>query len=140
MSERYYLASRYTGSSLSLAEYGEIVKAEDEKWRKSYLASINPRSKTEVKEGTAPRRYGKYMAGGLGGGAAGYGVGSAFGPRARLYGAALGGMAGHSLARTSNLRRGDVKATNKRTGKQAKSFTDLTPFVGIPGSGLYNYR
>lgn len=115
-------------------DHGEISKADGE-FRDSYLNSINPRSDTKVKRGSAPRRYLKAYGGAAGGALLGSVAGRAAGSPALASALSLGGgIAGATAGRTSNLKRGDVVATNRKTGKKAKSY------VGHLSAGGYTYQ
>lgn len=134
MSEATYRATRATRLLDDLALQADVIeKAEQgDGYRASHLQSINPRSKTEVREGTMPRRALRQ----LGGATIGTGLGLAAGSLTRRQtglslGAQVGNAAGVSVGRTQNLRSGDTRATNRRTGKKAKAN------VTLPGLGSF---
>ncbi len=114
-------------------DHGEISKADG--YRDSYLNALNPRSDTKVKRGSAPRRYLKAYGGAAGGALLGQVAGTAAGGRG--LGSALslaGGIAGATAGRSSNLKRGDVVATNRKTGQKAKKY------IGHLSAGGYTYK
>jgi uncharacterized protein YcfJ len=126
-----------------------IAKA-DRKYRASIAQNINPRSKTEVREGSGLRRTARW-GGGLVGGTVGGGVlGSVAGRGLRMgpsgqqalagIGSTIGGSAGVSVGRSANLKSGDTRARNRRTGKRAKGNT--TVGWGAPGNlgSYWNYN
>lgn len=102
------------------------------KYRASHLAWANPRSKTEVKPGfeSGVRRYVRPAVGGAVGSLAGRVVGGGVtamatkNPTAIIRGAktgrTLGALGGASLGFSENIHSGDTKATNRKTGKQAR--------------------
>ena len=111
-------------------EHGNEVSKAEKGYRDSYLAGINPRSKTEVKEGTSLKRIGLPVVGAVSGRMIGSAVGGAVG--ARGAGAMAGSIGGAGIGLNRNIRSGDTKSTNKRTGKKAKGK------VGWAGSPTFN--
>lgn len=130
------------GISAFGVNHGDEVSKADE-YRNSFANKLNPRSDTKVKRGTSARRYGKVMAGSMGGSFVGSAAGSIPGilaknpmkaqAGARLVGT-VGDIAGTSAARTSNLKRGDVVSTNRSTGKKATRFIGNSGGIGFYGS------
>lgn len=106
-----------------------ISKADE--YRPSLLAGANPRSETKVKRGTAGKRYLKAYGGATVGQIAGTAAAvAAKRPQAAKYTGLAGAGAGYSLGRSSNLKSGDVVATNRRTGQKAKNFYGVFPYGG----------
>ena len=111
-------------------------KAKSE-YRGSAFGALNPRSKTEVRRGSAPSRTVRRGGGFIGGSMAGSAIGGVTGKLLKLKpGSAaqlssamggIGGASGTSLGRTANIKSGDVRATERATGKKAKGN------VTIPG-------
>ena len=123
--------------------------AKEDKFRRSVWAGINPRSETEVKEGSLGRRAARVVGGQVVGGIA---LGTVAGGAAalatkgkkggrltnqqlnRIYntqrvGQATGAAVGTVVGSNENIRSGDTRATNRKTGKKAKS-TAYIPFAG----------
>lgn len=117
-------------------EHGETFAKAGSEYRDSYLSGLNPRSKVKVKRGSAPRRYVKAVGGEAGGAIGGYALGRALksGPGMTNLLATGGALAGGSAARTSNIKRGDVVARHKKSGKKATGFIGFGPNnLGIGG-------
>lgn len=127
MSEHVYLISK--AERESAYAHAAFMKADGDGYRGSYLRGINPRSHTEVREGSMPKRAVRYIGGSALGGGVGYIAGSAAGPTGSLVGGAIGGAIGSTLGRTRNLRSGDTRATNRRSGRKATGSISV-PTVG----------
>ena len=126
----------------TLAELGEISKASDGDippgYRSSALQRINPRSRTYVREGSAPQRVLLPWVGGISGALAGRGAvlaatrGKVRSPNT-LGAAHLAGVAGGSLTTTAALHRNikskDTISIHRKSGRRARSKVDI-PSVG----------
>lgn len=99
-------------------------------YRPSYLAGVNPRSKTYVREGTVLQRVG----GPLAGSAVGSLAGRAIDVAAKGRTAGLGMTAGSALGGTAgfyrNIKSGDTASYERSTGKKADGKVQL-PFSGL---------
>jgi hypothetical protein len=113
-----------------------ISKADKAKpeYRASYLQRINPRSKTEVRRGTGIERAGRPMLGSIGGSVVGVIPGVVtHNPNLSRIGTAIGSSVGTSVGLTRNIKSGDTKSVNRRSGKKAHAK------IALPGGyGTYN--
>lgn len=140
--------------------YKDFDEVDPKEFRSSHLRFMNPRSRTYVERGTLPQRAARPLAGGALGafiGAApgllmkkpkalkGAAKGASEGQRRALalselpgnpavtrWGSTLGGAVGSSLGYSENIRSGNTRSFNRRTGKQAKSK------FNIPQVGAFN--
>ena len=122
---------------MSYVQYA-IAKAEraeqqQKRYREALFAGVNPRSETEVAEGSAGRRTARVVGGTLAGsvvGAAGAASLARIPPAAIAAGLA-GPAIGTSLGRTANIKSGDVRARRRSDGKEAKGAFSLTGIVPV---------
>ena len=104
----------------SVSAFGvEHFSKAEKGYRDSYLSRFNPRSKTEVKEGTMPQRVLLPAAGGFGGHMVGRAIGGKIASRG-LAGTA-GAIGGATWALDRNIKSGDTVSRHKKTGKKART-------------------
>lgn len=127
MSELAYLISK--AERESAYAYVALVKADGDGYRDSYFERINPRSRTEVREGSMPKRAARYLGGGMVGAGVGQIAGASAGPAGRILGGTIGGAIGSTVGRTYNIRSGDTRARHRRTGRKAKGAVTI-PQIG----------
>lgn len=136
--------------SKSLVEMSQVVKGDKKSkenphrtlkgYRRSYLEGINPRSRTQVREGSGVQRIGGPLIAGTIGATAGNaaariatkGRSPEATAQATKWGAGFGGAVGSSAMLNRNIKSKDTISTNRRTGQRAKGKVDLS------GYGTYN--